>query len=166
MPRAVPAICLGPSEVVTGSYIMLKEGTEQLEATGNVQLRGVTENLNQKLFELLVGPPDELNKFEPPPPELEPLFPRRWTCPACRGQHRAHTKMLGSCALADRPEDWVDEFRMPEIKSEEEDKCKIIDCSGEVPNKHHRYCKECRKVIRRTQYDLMYEGMYQHSLVT
>ena len=115
LPRSAPAVCLGPSELVPGAYIMLREGTDKLEVTGNIQLEGKRNNLNDTLFDLLIGPPDELLKFESPQMEVEPVLPRRWSCPACRGQHRNHTRVFGKCALSETSLDWVDEFT-PDLK--------------------------------------------------
>ena len=109
-PIAVPALCLGPSETIPGAYVMFKETDRKIETTGNVQIKGKRANLNENLFDVLTGPADELSKFESPHVDLEPLLPKRWTCPACRGHHRAHNRIRGLCSLAENPADWIDEF--------------------------------------------------------
>ena len=61
LPRAVPAICLGPSSTVPGAYVMLRETADsnyKMEVTGNVQIEGKRTGVTKTLFELLVGPPE------------------------------------------------------------------------------------------------------------
>ena len=121
-PISVPAICLGPSEVVPGAYVMLKEGHMDMEVTGNIQVVGKSKNLREDLFQMLVGPPDELKKFEEKKePELDPLLPKRWTCPACRGQHRPHNRLPGSCKLQPMPDNWVVDFQENSKEEQEEE---------------------------------------------
>ena len=51
-----------------------------------------------------------MNVVDDPPTRVYPLKTRCWTCPACRGKHRPHNKIIGLCTLAEKETDEEDEI--------------------------------------------------------